>query len=441
MGIPLPERKILYKGFSDNLLSVRGIAAMMVLIFHGMLIFQVSGVNMQIHQHLRLSHPQQFLNELIIFLTNGSAAVTFFFVHSGFVLALSLTDKPGFQHWLTKGISVFAFYIKRLLRFYPMIILTVGAAYCYQKWFFKELSDPVVSVWFRKFFMVSPHLRQNILLQKFNLNPFLWSLRIELIGSLLMPLFYFAARRIFTTYLLFFAFYLYANNFLPHHTTKVTFVMCFFLGTLLGTVHAELKDTWHLLQSGFVDNLSAPWKRRVSSWLTNPNLYLLFAALVLLFARPYAPTIASAAVIESLASTVIVFIIYYVDDGPLQRFCRLPVIKFLGEISYSLYILSFLIIHLVGSWMYSVLDPVFISKYGLLANLLTTLVIAIVTIGVSTVTYYVVERPFMQLGRWIYACFQTYLRSPQFENLLGNLSRNAISQPTRIDTLQASETP
>lgn len=90
-------RNIDYRGFNDALLSLRGIAACAVLvIFHGILVFRVEGLSHARYDYTFLSFASdagiaaQF-ETWIVLVTNGHAAVTFFFVHSGFVLALSMS--------------------------------------------------------------------------------------------------------------------------------------------------------------------------------------------------------------------------------------------------------------------------------------------------------------------------------------------------------------
>jgi peptidoglycan/LPS O-acetylase OafA/YrhL len=88
------SRRIDDRGFSSALLSLRGLAALFVTLFHSMLVFRVAGLDPNYNAvSISADSPLDFIaNSLIIYLTNGHAAVTFFFVHSGFVLSLS--DRP-----------------------------------------------------------------------------------------------------------------------------------------------------------------------------------------------------------------------------------------------------------------------------------------------------------------------------------------------------------
>ncbi len=416
----MEEQKVLHRGFNDGLLSLRGIAAMAVLIFHAFLTFQVAGVDVAYNVHLHYTNLERFINEFIVFLFSGSAAVVFFFVHSGFVLTLSLSKHPEHNNIKDKSISLIAFYIKRLFRLYPMIIGSILISLAYQKYCIHPVTDPVFSTWFKNFYTEPVNLKnfmENIFLSKFNLSPFLWSLRIEVIGSLFMPLIYLASKRVFTTYLMCYLFYLFANNLLPEHTLKVTFICCLFIGTLVGVLHKEIQEYIFITKNALQNKkrlTNNKWLKNTYSALENRNFHVLLSLIVLIVSWSYSPTTGVAVVIESLASAVIIYVAYYYDEGPMQYFCNLPFIKFLGKISYSLYILSLLCINIIGRFLFSVLSHSFIAHYGLLTNILTTLLTIVLTIIISTITFYSIERPFMELGRYIYKSINKKLEQHNF---------------------------
>ena len=404
----MKEQKILHRGFNYGLLSLRGIAAMAVLIFHALLTFKVSGNDVTYNVLLHYTTFERFINEFIVFLFGGSAAVVFFFVHSGFVLALSISKHPCYYSLKDKTVSLIAFYIKRFFRLYPMIVFSILLSMAYQIYCFHPLTDAVFSTWFKNFYTEPidfKNLIENIFLSKFNLSPFLWSLRIEVIGSFLMPWIYLASRKVFTTYLMFYLFYLFSNNLLPEHTLKATVICCLFIGTLVGMLNEEIKEyafiTKNMLEKK-KSSVNSKILKSIYSTLVNRNFYVLLSLIILIVSWSYAPTTGTAVVIESLASAVIVYVAYYYDEGPMQYFCNLPTIKFLGKISYSLYILSLLCINIVGRLLHEVLGYNFIVHHGLLTNILTVILTIFLTILISAITFYCIECPFMEFGRHIY---------------------------------------
>ncbi|MBC7696710.1 MAG: acyltransferase [Burkholderiales bacterium] len=115
---------------------------------------------------------------------NGDAAVNLFFVLSGFVLAIS---------FFRTNITFLQYSIKRLFRIYPAYYFSIGFSLILMKFFIPnnltELSFWAQSFWKNKikFSEIVDHL---ILIKHFNthlINPVIWSLGIEIKMSLLIP--------------------------------------------------------------------------------------------------------------------------------------------------------------------------------------------------------------------------------------------------------------
>lgn len=388
-------QRIEYRGFNDALLSLRGIAAFLVLVFHAVCTFKVSEV-----QPFFASFPPLVSVDLaatvrqwILLLTNGHAAVVFFFVHSGFVLTLAFS-RSGIEGRIGLGTVLPAYYVKRLFRLWPTIILACLLMFFYQRSGFPPGIGDAYSDWFRELLPEKrglQNLRSNILLARFNLNPFLWSLAIEVIGSILLPVFYLMGRRIFTTYLLILAFYtlmvawpagyapeIWKWSFVP---LRFQFVFCMAIGVIVAFSYDTLS------------RLSLPIGR---------NAIIATAIVVLLGARWVMP-ISLSLVVESLASSVIIFIVYYFQEGPVQRFCNLRIVKFYGAISYSFYLMSLFSIHVAGIVVADTLGHEFLAGHGLLGVVLVFVFALAICTPLSWLSYSVVERPFMRLGRQLAA--------------------------------------
>jgi peptidoglycan/LPS O-acetylase OafA/YrhL len=95
--------------------SIRGLAALTVAIFHCMHVFSVNGVD-RIYSipFYDLHDPEVAIARIFLGLFNGNAAVSLFFVISGFVLGRSLRRNS--QAWPVVGAS---FLLKRVIRLYP----------------------------------------------------------------------------------------------------------------------------------------------------------------------------------------------------------------------------------------------------------------------------------------------------------------------------------
>ena len=111
-------------------------------------------------------------------LLNPQAAVLLFFILSGYVLAESL-QRNG---------SVGAFYVRRTFRILPALwvalLMTYGAAQI------NHSTVVAVSDWYQADYERTPSARelwQNLALLGFKVSPVTWTMRIELLGSLCIP--------------------------------------------------------------------------------------------------------------------------------------------------------------------------------------------------------------------------------------------------------------
>jgi peptidoglycan/LPS O-acetylase OafA/YrhL len=107
--------------------------------------------------------------------------------------------------------------------------------------------------------------------------------------------------------------------------------------------------------------------------------------------------------VETLAALPIIYVVYYVDEGPLQWFCTLRFVRFLGRISYSLYILSALLIHGIGSVMLLTIPASFITAHGLLMNVMAAAVLFSLACLLGRLTFHFIEQPFMAYGHRVNA--------------------------------------
>jgi peptidoglycan/LPS O-acetylase OafA/YrhL len=365
------------RGFSPALLSLRGIAAIMVLLFHGLLVFRVSGEQTDfIHLALNPASPWDFLvNSVTIYLLNGHAAVIFFFVHSGFVLALSISHYRFGPGLVDRVAILFAYIVRRTFRLWPMIIVSCLCALSVQLFLNVPHNQPHYTSWLAAFYTAPVSFRNvsdNLLLQDFNLSPFLWSLRVEVYGSVMMPLIFLLSSLYLIPAILLpiLLSYFYPPMFDP-------FLVCFVGGCLVGYVGYFL-----------------PGK---PSWL-NRDAISACAVLVLVTARWVLP-IQTGVVVQTLASMVIIYNTYYYPGDYLPRFCNLPFVRFIGLVSFSIYANSRVCIFISAILLTALLPGEFILQHGLFANWLATLLSLVVTIAFSWFTFRFIEAPMMQFGR------------------------------------------
>jgi peptidoglycan/LPS O-acetylase OafA/YrhL len=341
--------------------SARGIAAMAVVIYHccaGYGDHRLFGIS---EQHI------------VSFFLNGADAVSFFFVLSGFVLS--------YKYFLEDSLPNYPKYIlSRMFRLYPAF------------WFMMIVFSIYTNSGFKGFSLYwVEYVKEASLYQNFTtMLGQAWSLNIELALSLLLPVFIAAAQREIR-----FLYYLLPMTLIFH-----AFISPFFIHFILGIIAAY----WLVKKTDLINSVYQWLKKYI--WLTLPMIWLAFSGRHLW--KLFFPTDPEGYKwfgdytgidffgISAIASFFILVIM--LQSARLQAFLNLSIFKFLGKISYSLYICH---------WFF--LFAVFSAKHDFLRDSLhlgerTTMVLVsaltvVSSILFATLMYYLVEKPFIKWGR------------------------------------------
>ncbi|MEN0038600.1 MAG: acyltransferase [Cellvibrio sp.] len=283
------------QGFNMPLHALRGVAAVIVLLFH---------LQGRVVEAFGFTFPPIF---------NGSAAVTFFFVLSGLVVGASLA-KSG----LTSS-SVALYFHRRVFRIMPLMIVTVTIGGIYLL-----LIDPQMR------YPLNPREYGDFTPMKFivgyvgyslKANPPSWSIFVELIGSILIPLMLLSGTRL--------------------RNVLLTFVACI----ALSLIPVDFKHYWHFYMISFFVGLTVllwgKWLAGHAEKLPGIIFWLVVLALSASFylVRPVTGEGYGDVWIvywETASIAPVVAIIFYLP----QRFSLLngSTFKFLGDVSYSLYL-------------------------------------------------------------------------------------------------------
>lgn len=365
--------------FSNSLASLRGTAASFVVIYHAFLLFKVSGLDTPQRHGLNFSEPFHMLVHGLIGFFNGPAAVVLFFVLSGTVLTLSLRRSKG------KGLAHLAgYYVRRLFRLYPLLIAVTLFAAAMHWLYFSDAPTAGATNWMNGYFNQDPGLIETLLNAvgySNSLNSPAWTIRTEIIASFLMPLFVVLTRRpalIAATLVV-----LVALMYAPLHIGHVNvYLIAFFLGALIPNYGRMVADLYF----------------RFPKWFR----YLLIAGA--LFAgmfvqrifRPWVHVDPSSVLVVSLAATFLVTITFY---GRSEGWLASKKLVFLGDISYGLYLLHFIILFAFAELLGPMLgaDPSPVTALAMMA-FIAALTLA-VTIPLATLSYHYLERPLQDLGR------------------------------------------
>ena len=314
--------------------GLRGVAALLVIFYH-------------IGEGFAASPIDQCVN-------HGYLAVDFFYILSGFVIGYAYDDR-----W-QKSLTVGSFFKRRLIRLHPMVIMgaLLGAvSFCIQGC--REWDGPEVP-----FRLVLLALALNLFLipavpgtamdvrgnnEMYSLNGPSWSLFFEYIGNILYALF---IRKLSTRWLSVLT------------CAAGTGLAVFAIGNFSGFGH--LGVGWSLAGNNFaggflrlmfsfsagllLSRIFRPARIRGAFWICSTAIAILLA--LPHFGGEESPWLNG--LYESICTILIFPAIVYLGaggkttDGTTSRICR-----FLGEISYPVYIVHYPIMYLFYAWLWS----------------------------------------------------------------------------------------
>lgn len=369
--------------------GLRGLAAFVVVVHHFVLAFYPAlffGFNTQ--THLGDGFELFMSGSIFNILYNGNFAVCIFFVLSGFVLSHKFFLK-GDNEIITESA------VKRYVRLALPVAASVFLAFILIKTSFfynKSLSGVSGSSWFHDFWTIKPNLFEalneafigSFFLDVFDYNVVLWTIAYELFGSFLIFAFLALFGKMKNRYIAYVAVGIYFLN---------TYYITFLLGMLLGDVIANgSKIVQKLIKNKFLFYVlfflglflgSYPSGRGVEgtvysflhvSFFTDPSIswhmwgaFLVIAALMHL--------------------------------EKIQKALSSKYLLFLGDISFSMYLLHFIILGSFSSFIFLQLHPFLSYGMAFLVTFFTSIgLIFLVSYGM----YVHIDRRAVYLSKLLY---------------------------------------
>lgn len=335
--------------------ALRGLAALTV-VFH----------------HLALVPPGTPSLALTTWVITGYAAVLLFFVLSGFVLYLSLEQRPQpYPEFIIKRIArIYLPYAAVLLLAYALLELNAGATapglseWAAYPW---RLPEARAALW--------PHLA---LLGTFDfglINPVVWSLVVEMRVSLIFPAIALLVRRA------------------PWFVSLGVGLLCssikeLKIPALAGTIWLR---TSHYVLLFVVGALLAKHRVAIRAWVgrhprASALLGLVGVGSYYLHDFWRTPSERMRDYLIGIGATI--FIALTLGNQRVERILSHPALRFLGEISYSLYLVHAVVLlallHFLG---------------GILPLWLLLVAMPLLSVAAGALLYRFVERPSMRLGR------------------------------------------
>lgn len=346
----------------DYLDSIRGLAALSVLIFHC-----ISN-----HWGYRTDAKISFL------IFNGSDAVSLFFVLSGLVLTLNILRT---SENLTYS-SYQKFMIKRLFRIYPAYIFCLIIYYIY------ACKDHSITEAINNTLTNKTYFLQELVLIRENHNLYLpgWSLGIEIALSAFLPLLVLLFKydkKLFTAFAI-------ASLILNKHYISI-FTVHFCLGIFIAFYYRQIEN----------------YNFKASKWYTYRWLIYILIFIFYNFRhllelsgnQKWYDTLSDLLYLDEFifsgigAAGILIFCIHHKN---IQEILSARPLVFLGKISYSIYLTHwFFISLLLENWNY--FYPFFNNEFYLM--LFFTITTLTATLTASVLLYQYIEKPMLIMGK------------------------------------------
>jgi peptidoglycan/LPS O-acetylase OafA/YrhL len=362
--------------FFPEIESLRGIAALLVVAHHCFLVPVVVVLKFTPPNPLPLHSAADFFSMLAAFAFPGQSAVPLFFVISGFVLGIGLPPNP-----LRLVAEWPGFAVRRAFRIFPAMWLSI-------------ILGTVVA-------MLIGHpagidaILENATFRSYDLNAPLWTLRVEFFLSLLLPALVMVS----------------APRGLLGVAVNVGLQAIFWWRTIAGD------PTWQFAVFFHLGLMVPTLGRRSIIWLSDHrSLSVAVGGLsALAFCGPYPyslffqPGLYTALLVAAALPSFLIVSYAAFGTGWFKTALSAAPVRFMGRISYSLYILHFPIVTLFMTMIFDRLQP-----YPRVAGefLLFVLTLA-VTLPAAYLSYRYIERPFIRLGHIAADRVRTFARPPQ----------------------------
>ena len=323
-----------------------------------------------------------------------------FFVLSGYVLSKPYASST--ENKSPRKIFLPTFYLRRFTRIWlPWFFVFIASIFAKFFFFSHPLTNPAVSDWLNQFWRfpltVGDFLRQCLFLLHDSSRQLLnqdWSLGVELKGSLLIPFFLLLIQR----KRLFWIYALAAIFLLCLHTGH--YYVSFIIGVLLARYGAQITA-------------------RLSKFEFNHKLLLLVLGLLLYqglnvvvrFWGEWWPLYKCGWAITSLGCAMVLLSAFASER--IQKFLNHKFVVFLGKISYSVYLVQFIVILCLLPVIIHWANGCGIVQRPILFPLALLISISATFLG-ATGTYYLIEVPSIRLGYWLTKKIQDRFQHQEF---------------------------
>ena len=302
------------------------------------------------------------MRDALLLAFNSAAAVIFFFVLSGYLLGRALERDGAFASYLGR----------RLFRLIPPFVASVLFAFACERLMRIDPIPSGLTQGFERMFWPQPTwdaLRDNLLLGSFTVNGPTWTLFPELLGSLMLP------------------FVVAAHVSISPRWRWALFIA---IATLLAIspVHSLL---WFYVGCFLTKEIAALLTGR--RWLA---VLAFVAGLVGLEMAPHYGDFYAIHIVIPSALAAALMIGAVVSSRELLQWTTITPLRFLGRISYSLYLVHWPIFYVCALLAVACRPVVPTQIWG---NLIVTVTSLIVALAVAALSYRFIEAPSIRAGK------------------------------------------
>lgn len=353
-----------------------------MVIFHVFLVIPIAGIDAPHLEEFVPSHGPLLAQHVFLAFFNGRGLVVMFFVLSGCVLAMSMQRASSFGLRNLPG-----YWIRRGFRLYPLLILaaTLGALLQLQigleevdgvsvwsSWHYNTPKDSLPWEWLK-----------NVTGYSYSLNGPAWSIKIELIASVIFPLIYIAALSragvVIGSIVLVAVMFLAPGDPENYHRMNL-FTFCFFIGAAIPLHGKRVYEAYSRLPANLRTIL-----------LGVIILTFMFARILI---NPTDPRPPSVIFVETICSAALVTIVLFTRG---KRHFDSPLLQWLGRISYGVYLLHLIVLFALVHFALPQL-PLGGTAEALYATAWLAAATLAITLPAAWLIFSVLERPLQQLG-------------------------------------------
>lgn len=361
--------------------SVRGLAALSVVIYHFLLVFPLFESDTFHQSQFWLINIFKYSPVRVAYA--GYEAVLLFFILSGFVLSLPF--------YLPRPVTYSSFLIKRICRIYLPYLGAVAVAVTLDTLFSRH-GITTLSGWLNRTWKLTPApdlvIKHIILIDSFDSNqydPVLWSLVQEMRLSLIFPLLMLLINRYNWKFSLGVGLgvgivggrtFAVNGSYSEDIFLSLECVGLFIAGALLAKHRAALIEAYH----------------KLSTW----SHWLLFGGAILCYTAPWwLEAITQRYIVPPIGDIIAaigcsIFIVLALASSRLSHLLLRKPLLFLGKISYSLYLYHVIFLLTAVNLL-----------YGLVNSWLILLIAFGSTLALATLAFGAIEAPAMRLGKYL----------------------------------------